>query len=288
MTLYHYCSNRTLLSILSGRSVWASEFSLSNDTLEGKWLRVVLSDYFTERGMSASDKEEVLPHLDSLMALMGGTGFCMSEESDLLSQWRGYADDGCGVSLGFNREYFETLGNLKRDRNDAFNASLTKVEYDPRRQKELIAEHADAIVELVSKGVLRQPSLLLYDEDKEKQRREAFRSMRLRFFIFFFHLYTLKNPAFAEEREWRLISHILASQHSDRAKQLSDMEFRSSRDRIVPFRSIMLEDIGLPAITEVVLGPKNITPEEVIDAILRKYNWPDVQIKRSSASYRGW
>lgn len=27
---------------------------------------------------------------------------CLSEEGDLLSQWRGYADDGRGMCLGFN------------------------------------------------------------------------------------------------------------------------------------------------------------------------------------------
>src|ERR1700759_4828234 len=122
MNLYHYCPNAAFLSILSKKEVWASDFSLSNDILEGKWIREVFSEYCTEKGMSSSDKERLLGYLETVISLAGAAGFCLSEEADLLSQWRGYADDGRGVSIGFSKEYFEALGNLKRDRNDEFNA----------------------------------------------------------------------------------------------------------------------------------------------------------------------
>jgi len=287
MNLYHYCSNAALLSIVSRREIWASDFSLSNDALEGKWIREVFAEYCTEKGLSAADKEALLPHLDYVISLAGAAGFCLSEEADLLSQWRGYADDGCGASIGFSKEYFETLGNLKRDRNDEFNAHIAKVEYDVRRQKELIAEHADVIFELVSKGALWPPTLLTSDEEVEKQRQGDFRSLMWRLLIFVFYIYQLKNPAFAEEREWRLISHILSTQGGDRWIQIRKMEFRALRDRIVPFRPIPLEVLDQPAIIEVVLGPKNMTPEQIVDATLQKHGWANVEIKRSKASYRG-
>jgi hypothetical protein len=287
MNLYHYCSNDVMISIISKREIWASDFSLSNDTLEGKWIREVFCEYCAERGVSSWQKEALLPHLDSVIALVGATGFCLSEEADLLSQWRGYADNGCGVSIGFSKEYFEALGRLKRDRSDDFNASIVKVEYDVLRQKELIAEHTDAIIELVSKGVLLQPTLLAFDEEKEKQRQANLRSMRGRFLMFFVYLHQFKNPAFMEEREWRLISHVLPSSGEDRGRQISRMEFRALRDRIVPFRRISLENIDQSAITEIVLGPKNITPVQVVDAALQRHGWSDVKIRKSKASYRG-
>jgi hypothetical protein len=128
---------------VSSREIWASDFSLSNDLLEGKWMREIFSQYFREKKMATSDQSSLLGHFDALMALSGGAGFCMSEEGDLLSQWRAYADNGAGVSIGFNKDYFEALGILKYDRNDEFNASLTKVEYDVVRQRDYIAEHAE-------------------------------------------------------------------------------------------------------------------------------------------------
>jgi len=37
---------------------------------------------------------------------------CFSAADDLLSQWRAYADDGCGFAIGFNARYFEKLLTL--------------------------------------------------------------------------------------------------------------------------------------------------------------------------------
>lgn len=73
----------------------------------------------------------------------------MSEKGDLLSQWRAYAENGGGVSIGFSQAYFQKLGELRRDRSDPFNASLTKVEYEATRQKELLNDELDQILRLV-------------------------------------------------------------------------------------------------------------------------------------------
>jgi DUF2971 family protein len=287
MNLYHYCSNAAFLSIISNREIWASEFSLSNDLLEGRWLHEIFSKYCDEKGVTGQRKLELLEHLDVLNQISGAAGFCMSEEGDLLSQWRGYADNAAGVSVGFSKEYFEELGNLKRDRGDEFNASLTRVEYDLTKQKNIISEHADRIIELTSDGAFRRGTLAWPMSDTEEQaQREKFGSMILRFMMFFFHLYAFKNPAFAEEREWRLISHLIRSSKDDEVDKLVKMEFRPLIDRIIPFNKISLEALAQPSITEIILGPKNVTPENLIRAALRKYGWISVEVRRSTASYR--
>src|SRR6202035_5793546 len=113
MNLYHYCSNASFLSIVSTKEIWAFDFSLSNDLLEGKWIREVFSQYCVEKKVSTRDQLTLLQHFDGLMSLSGGAGFCMSEEGDLLSQWRAYADDGIGISIGFNKDYFDALGTTR-------------------------------------------------------------------------------------------------------------------------------------------------------------------------------
>ena len=93
------------------------------------------------------------------------------------------------------------------------------------------------------------------------------------------HLFRLKNPAFREEAEWRLISHLF--------NELEDeCEFRISAERLIPFRSIALKNLDIPAIREVILGPKNITPEFVVSKFLEKNGFVGVTVKRSSATYR--
>jgi hypothetical protein len=47
-----------------------------------------------------------------------------------------------------------------------------------------------------------------------------------------------------------------------------------------------LDEVGIAPITEVVLGPRNVTPEEIVDAMLKKYSMTAVRVRRSSASYR--
>lgn len=291
MNLYHYCSNASFLSIVSTREIWASDFSLSNDHLEGKWIREVFGRYCNDSNVSAIDQLKLLEHFDYFTAFCGGSGFCMSEEADLLSQWRAYADNGAGVSIGFRRDYFEELGNRRRDRNDLFNASLTKVEYDLAEQKKLIAQCTDQILKLVSEGALLNQSLAsislgLTPENEKSERLSKFRQLLIQYVFFILHLFTMKNPAFAEEREWRVISHILPEGTSNLVVPMRAMDFRPLTDRIVPYRRIPLEKLQYPALAEVVLGPRNITPDNVVTAALEKNGFENVKVRRSSSSYR--
>ena len=274
-----------MISILEKREVWAAQLALSNDAMEGKWIREVFIAYCKDKAVSAHQQNELLKHLDFVISIAGYAGFCMSEEGDLLSQWRAYADNGAGVSIGFDNKYFEELGNVRRDRNDLFSAYLTKVEYDLEEQKKLVAEHADGILKLVADGALTSPSILDSDEDVGIWRRK-YMQMGFRFIFFYFFLFKLKNPAFAEEREWRAISHIF---HTDRASTLAElakMDFKARLDRIVPFVRIALEPLAHQSVTEIVLGPRNATPERIIEALLVKYGWSNVVVRKSKASYR--
>lgn len=286
MNLYHYCSNAAFLSIVSKREIWASEFSLSNDALEGKWALDIFRRFCSEKGIRELDIAALVQDWALMSGIVGGVGFCLSEEGDLLSQWRAYANDGAGVSIGFSKEYFEALGNLKMNRNDKFNAHITKVIYDEETQRELVAEHGAEIIKLVQDGGLRTPSLIFGETDDElRHRQEKRRKIMFGLFLVFFrYVHSLKNPAFAEEKEWRLISHVLGGK--DPLKELKEMEFRSLIDRIIPFRRIALDDVGIAPIAEVVLGPRNITPKEIVIAMLRKCSIEDVTVRRSSASYR--
>jgi hypothetical protein len=151
----------------------------------------------------------------------------------------------------------------------------------------LIAEHSAEIFDFVSKGVFTPPTLLTYKEENEQRRIADLRSMGLRFMLFYFYLYQFKNPAFAEEREWRLISYLAPGKGEDAAKATSAMEFRALKDRLIPFWRIALETLNQPSITEIVLGPKNITPESVMQSLLQRHGWNNVKVRRSSSSYRG-
>src|SRR3984893_12929216 len=249
MNIYHYCSNACFLSIISTRSIWASEFSLSNDLLEGKWIRRVFSDCCEDRKIPENERTGLLGMLDSLSEYIGAAGFCMSEESDLLSQWRAYSDNACGVSIGFNSDYLESLSDLKRDRNDDFNAALRQVEYEADRQRALIKDALEQIYSRSGTGAFTPLTLLTNTPEKEKERKDARRSLSLAMFLLFPNLYSFKNPAFREEREWRFIS-LVTPADTSQGFDIDRMDFRPLLDRIVPYRTIALENVGKNAIAE--------------------------------------
>ena len=292
MNLYHYCSNATFLSIVSTRTVWASGLSLSNDAMEGRWIRNIFSDYCDERKLHPNEREQLLSTLDTLTRILIFGGFCMSAKADLLSQWRGYADNGAGVCIGFSKDYLADLGDWNY-KSGGVHAHLAQVIYEPDQQKALIATDAEELFTLIAKGALRTPSLLSMETPTEEEERKAnYMRLSTRLLTLFPHIYKLKNPAFREEEEWRLISMMLVSSDTENKGPKSsgiyvhEAEFRATSDRIVPYRAIPLEQLSRTAINEVIVGPRNLTPDVVVEAGLLRHGWQGTQVRRSSASYR--
>ena len=107
--------------------------------------------------------------------------------------------------------------------------------------------------------------------------------------MFLFKCYELKNPAFEEEKEWRLQSFLGRHLNSDGTIEngfLQHMDFNAKSDRIVPFLEIPLEEIGVPPIREVIVGPKNITPTAYVSEMLRMNDFEFDRVIKSTASYR--
>ena len=102
--LYHYTSTRTFHAIIKNQSVRLSLLNLSNDTMEGKWATRRLLDACEVVGVDMKYWQRIREHLDWIPNSYGALGLCLSTEEDMLSQWRGYADDGFGFCIGFNTE----------------------------------------------------------------------------------------------------------------------------------------------------------------------------------------
>jgi len=204
----------------------------------------------------------------------------MSEDGDLLSQWRGYADNGAGLSIGFRAKTLTEIGARTSGRGVATVASLQKIQYEREQQKRQIESNVDRIVGLWKRGAGRKLGLLNQGtEEEENKRDDLTEKMQHEFYQFSSEIYAFKNPAFREEREWRLVSIVTP-------QELLQMDFRAMPDRVVPYKEILLGDLARGAIAEVILGPKNITPDRVVRAAMARYGWGAVEVKRSEASYR--
>ena len=254
--------------------------------MEGKLVRETLARIAKADGLDRFETTQLLERVSVLEQGIDGLGFCLSEEGDLLSQWRGYAVDASGVSIGFSKEYLNKLAEKIRGQ-DKPGFSLQRVEYDPKAQENLIKPTYDQIKELIGQGALALPdmtSLLGFrtrdeGESIKKKMETASKILSWKVLSLFAELFLLKTRAFREEKEWRLISYFV--------KLMDDTcSFRALNDRIVPYREFILDESTKGAITEVILGPKNMTPNYVIDSFLKQNGYANVKVSRSEASYR--
>ncbi|TKJ33945.1 MAG: hypothetical protein CEE38_19055 [Planctomycetes bacterium B3_Pla] len=284
--LYHYCSNAAFQSIVENRSIWLSALSLSSDTMEGKLVTNVIAEMAKSDGLDQANIQRLKESVSLLEQMMEGLGFCLSEKGDLLSQWRGYADDATGVSVGFSKKYLEKLSEVRLNPQKS-GFTLNKVEYEYESQKKRIQATYDKIKELINQGAykpLKFQTILKFKTDDEieaenKIIKKTFWDLSLTILPLIFELFLLKTKAFQEEQEWRLISYLL---------KISDDEccFQSFPNKIVPYRKYSLSNLEENPIVEVILGPKNSTPKYVIDRLLKQNNFEIVNVVRSEASYR--
>lgn len=239
-------------------------------------------------GKVASDEDINSLERDELTGMAGlidnvtdCLGFCMSEDGDTLSQWRGYADDGRGISIGFSHEFLTAITKTNQL------VRLQKVIYNLDDQKQRVREIFPKVKELISEGAVSIPrpgSLLgLKTEEQLQAEREQYRSKNSELFGTLATLqpiwFSFKNPAFREENEWRLAMTTIPPFHTD---------FRTADGRLIPYEAVSFPAMQGDAkvIEHLILGPKNATPVRVVEAFLRRYGFQDVSVSLSTASYR--
>ena len=107
--IYHYCGAEAFAQIIRTRTMWHTAFTALNDATERKWgfdqfrdaadkLRKVYGANFIDR-----ISEIVRLSQDYSVAMISSYSLI----GDLLSQWRAYADDGRGFSIGFSPQELE-------------------------------------------------------------------------------------------------------------------------------------------------------------------------------------
>jgi len=284
--LYHYCSTSAFHAIAARKSIWLSALSLSNDTKEGKLVTAAIARLAERDKLDPGTTRHLIDSIENLEQLAEGLGFCLSEEPDLLSQWRGYADDATGVSIGFSRTYLEWLGREILG-NNIPSFSLRKVVYENDAQDRHVEPTYMKAKAFIDKGVYRVRGIrgLLdkrTEEEVERDRKtyeETFRALHLTLLELFPQLYLLKAHGFREEREWRLISHFVRTGNDS-------CLYRAVSGSVIPYREFELIKGEEEPIREVVLGPKHLTPTHLIDGFMKQSGFSNVRVRRSEATYR--
>src|SRR5262245_47129340 len=237
--LYHYTTAPGLLSMIKSGHLWATESRYMNDPrefLQGADVILGVINRIAKRKSAPRALLEigqnVEQHIDE--KLVNVRIFCVSfcTNGDLLSQWRGYGDAGGGYALGFEPRFL--FGRPETERPPL--RSLLRVIYNREHQERLVAGWGHALI-----------AGAVSDNDP-------------RFWQFFSEaLASFKNPAYAEEGEWRLVQFGRAWSGRETTPWLYPVQFRERRGEVVPYADIDLSQSkaypGRLPISEVVYGP---------------------------------
>lgn len=237
--LFHYTSAEGLLGLLGGpglkAKMWLTQVHYLNDSEEA------LHAYkLTAYELRRLEKE--CPNLKRAAAGFLGiphdtqpwqepTGFAvtreftfsLSEERDLLSQWRGYTPLG-GYSVGYR------VSDLKRFAAH-HGIRIAQCIYEEAVQRELVATALIQIEDAYRRGEIAEKYPGVPDDDLVRATASVrFQQLGHRLGPIF------KHPSFAEEREWRMIGMI--GVNDPRAR------WRTRGNMIVPYAEL---DVGLDA-----------------------------------------
>ncbi len=301
--LYHYCSLNTFYSIMQNRSIWLSDVSKSNDSKELVWAtrqckyfvlnkfleyveRMKANDRFIDtKFMEFSKTFDLLESIDTGNSLKAWA-FCLSEKGDNLGQWRGYADDGRGISIGFNKEYFIIQNQSLGFSPDKVCYIFDQIEYGDFDISNLLRPEDVSILS----------SSCDYDEIEKCFKRLMAYSIMLA------PMY--KNEAFKEEKEWRmvLLAHTSALEGGllPRADNVDNLDPRFSivnytftprNNTLVSRIEVAMTDMKR-AVKSITIGPKSNLSELdvklflISSGLLESAEDTSINVTRSSSSYR--
>ena len=258
------------LQLLEGR-----ENESKNTTSLVDWLKITENSENTK--YLPGDVSYELSNFEEFMEKLDSRGqrsvyiSCFSKKPDLLSQWRAYAEDGTGVSIGFD---------LKK-LSDATNILLKEVIYT----NDVVYENKENDV-LITADII---GMVISENNitKKEEQLEVFLHELIP------ELAKYKNPAFKEE-EVRLIycddlkfENMLDKYHALEGEQRPiklDSDFRvTGNNDITEFVKL---DFDPSAIKKIYIGPKCSLSENDVSNIINKIIGKKIAVKKSKASYR--
>lgn len=286
--IYHYTTLETLIKIIENQSLWATNTRFLNDRDEffhgQKIIIKLLKDFIDQENFDREYIEILKAAVTNLERFAKTNQFviCFSNNGDLISQWRAYANNGKGVSIGFDR------------------TSLTSSLAEPVTGQYVVYDSFKK--ELVVRTFFEK-SLFFFKEKKKLFPSEEFdfNKVAAELMIGFLEIIisAYKDPSFAEEMEYRI--RLKTSDHDE--NQIPNKRFRSNGNLIIPYveletkfneykklpdgngGTVLVEQLP---ISEVIIGPclDFIAVSDGLSQLLKENNYDNVKIKQSQIPYR--
>lgn len=279
MTLYHYTDQIGFMGIFLNQELWASKIQYLNDEKEYN-LALNLAESYLNKLIKKTEDRALKVRLEYYLGItpyIKNTNVCacsLTENGDLLSQWRGYSRTLGGYSIGFNTFALEPFIRLQ-------GFELVQCIYDPKKQENQISEMIDKMVSDFNHE--EEPD---YKMDPYYESGDVFLERLAKIAP------TLKDVSFAEEAEWRILATV----------NFEKLEFRAGRSMLTPYCRISLDcrknnDFNR-LISEVIVGhtPHPDLAISSTQAFILKHFPPiddddykcPIVVKKSSIPFRNW
>ena len=309
-SLYHYCSVDTMLKIMQNYCIWLSDAEKTNDKSELKYFpeqmeKMLLNIVESYQGEVNSDLLTLVKKVlkKSIESIYLGSAYvvqntknyicCFSENSDLLSQWRAYGNDGQGVAIGFNAELLSRIDDMN-------NYDFVKVIYNQKSVLKNIQEYMKGNLKYIFENI----------NEKELNPVDIMFNLALILTPILQDRFAFKHPSFREEKEWRLFRKQVGNfdEHTGEGEPFfngafhadddifgsfscSDLKFRSLHNNICSYFELGFEKCKEDIIKRIVLGPKCQIEEKELKILLRKYMYirdvgsNNIKIQKSEIPY---
>lgn len=294
LALYHYTNSSGLKGILESSSLWATDAEFLNDSQELQFGRTELCDAlrtYAENLFPSDRTPESGPEYSRATIVRSAVQYlevgdvnvpvrteriyvtCFCPDSDLLSQWRGYASGG-GYAIGFHSEALLDQGPLntkyrvvgqhehaeRTARGPEVRPSLVQVKYG----ESAVARMIDHVLQEIapqpaghpgSRGWIQAVSLAVPA------------------------LASIKHNTFAEEQEWRLFVGGMTAGLRE--------SFRVGSYGLIPYIELPL-DLH-KAVHDVVVGPGEHSDVRMtgVARLLHSLSLDNVTVRISAAPFRG-
>ena len=227
-TLYHYTGIGALLGIEQSESLWASCVYFLNDGKEIVYAQKLLIKLIKEKvkeahGIEAGFLNQFIEWVKPFNNIPYNMFiFSLSEEQNLLSQWRSYTPHGKGVSIGFSPM---VVGNIIKENK----LKIAKCRYDNDEHSEIMNILLERMLHTFRNSHHRLDTSKEPHNQEYHKFLEQFRGDILQVFS------TIKHPAFKEEKEWRLISKYYPSY------VVPEIKFREGASMLAPYTEFKIQ-----------------------------------------------
>lgn len=133
--VFYYCSVSTALSILKNHEIWMTDVRNMNDGNETigvyRMFFDLLEKYDKRKNLSAmldfARQPGAIQIYETPLGAYPEYVTCFSKDSDSVSQWVSYADNGQGIAIGFDETSFVRLASGFTSRGELAYRSITYV-----------------------------------------------------------------------------------------------------------------------------------------------------------------